>query len=155
MNGLRTYSRRVTYALLLFGIIANIVAWEKSANAQNSEANYTSLLNQITALKSKPGSDEWDGEVAPILIAAFDTDKSGIIDTRAEVSAIPCGLLLALDGITQPYDNGRTGLVWTYGFQPDTKGKTYKWVGNQLGFHKNMRSAGYQQMKRCGLRTRD
>ena len=122
--------------------------YEAAAQAPaNVDAAQT--VQRIEAITKPGGSDEWDAEVRPLLLEAYDRNKSGSIDTAGEVNAIPCDVLRAMDRLIQPYDNNRSGLTWTYGFKP---GK-FDWVGGSLGFDKRMRNQAFQRMRLCGVRT--
>jgi len=126
------------------------VAAQKAYAPISAEA----VIERIKAITEEGGSDEWDALVKPILLEAYDVNTSGSIDTPQKVRTIPCQVLLEMDRIIKPYDKGRSGLTWTYGFQPDTPEKKYGWHGNQLGFDEAMRSVAYQYMKGCGLPSR-
>ena len=84
------------------------------------------LTTQIAAL-ANPASDPWDAQVQPLLLACFDTDASGAVDTAAEVNAIPCPVWGALDDAAQA--GMTTPFLALYGFED---GLVY--VGDQLGF---------------------
>lgn len=108
-----------------------------------------SVLRDIRAIGRAGGTDKWDNAVRPILLAAYDSNRSGSIDTIGEVTAIPCDVLKVLDEIIRPYDNNRSGLTWTYGFKPGN----YTYLGEALGFATPMRAPAFTHMQRCGVRT--
>lgn len=119
-----------------------------------AETSGTSVAERLRAISEPGGSDAWDVGVKAILLEAFDADKSGTIDNAQEVRAIPCTVLNEMDQLIKPFDVGKSGLAWTYGFQPDTRDKKYDWVGDAFGFDKNMRSVAYKYMIGCGVRHR-
>ncbi len=92
------------------------------------------------------GSDEWDGTIKPIMVAEFDKDGSGSIDTVEEVSAIPCDVLVTLDTSIKAGRGDVSALRTTYGF-PDR----YHWVGYALGFNEKVRLEADARLANCGL----
>jgi len=111
--------------------------------------NATAVIRDIRAIRHPGGTDKWDAAVKPILLAAYDTDRSGSIDTVAEVTAISCDLLKVLDEVIRPFDNGQSALTWTYGFKPGN----YTYLGDALGFATSMRNPAFERMRTCGVRT--
>lgn len=128
-----------------------------SAAAQNSGSlpqrapgrSADAVIRDVRAIPHAGGSDKWDDAVKVILLAAYDSNKSGSIDTVAEVNAMPCDLLKVLDDIIKPFDNGRSALTWTYGFKPGN----YTYLGQALGFAPPMRSPAFLHMQSCGVRV--
>ena len=92
------------------------------------------------------GSDAWDQDMAPLLIGAYDADKSKKIDTVAEVASIPCDVLSTLDRAIKSGRGGSSALRTTYGFPGG-----YIWVGYALGFDEKIRSDADARLANCGL----
>lgn len=104
-----------------------------------------SLPGRILALPGG-GSDAWDAIVAPLLVSAFDADGSSRIDTAAEVAAIPCEVLAALDAAIRGGRGPASSLRTTYGFPGG-----YLWIGGVLGLDEKVRSAADARLVGCGL----
>lgn len=100
-----------------------------------------SLAARIRAIP-KPGEASWDRVVKRLLVGRFDRNGSGTIDRGDELRAIGCDVWSALMG---RYPK----LLTTYGFAP----KPYLWVGNALGFGRNLRPAAYRIARGCGRRS--
>jgi hypothetical protein len=92
------------------------------------------------------GSDAWDQTVAPMLLAAYDKDKSKKIDTVDEVSSIPCDVLSIMDRAIKSGRGGSAALRTTYGFPGG-----YIWVGYALGFDEKVRTDADARLANCGL----
>ena len=89
------------------------------------------------------GTDEWDEQVKQVLVAFYDANGSGQIDTKAEVEKITCPVWGAMDaGVKQrfPY-----GLRPVYGF-PDG----FSWNAHVLGFNESVRKRGDKALLDCG-----
>ena len=153
-NTLRISIDRSVIAGAAVAIAAAAVFTATPVRAQLSQMQSDSVSTEIRALRERGGSDAWDRKVIKILRAAYDKDRSGWIDTREEVTAIPCHVMSTLDRMIQNRTNGRSGLAWTYGFQPDTSGKRYHYLGKLLGFSDGVRTATFSHIKSCGVRTR-
>ncbi|MBL8787966.1 MAG: hypothetical protein JNJ59_23935 [Deltaproteobacteria bacterium] len=102
------------------------------------------VLAQLAAIRATTASAEWDGEVADILVASFDQNRSGLIDAPIEVVAVPCEVWVALDRAIQA-ERG-AGLLALYGFAPG-----YIWVGQMLGVSEDQRDRSTDLMVDCGL----
>jgi hypothetical protein len=87
----------------------------------------------------------WHHDTRHWLLARYDTDRSGRIDTAAELDAISCDYW---KGIERSYDASRLGLPLTrmYGF--DGNG----WKPDSLGIGSAIRDLAFQRLRRCGLR---
>lgn len=92
----------------------------------------------------RAGDGAWDDDALAILIEAFDRDGSRLLDSPAEIDAIPCGVLRVLDADLKA--NNHAGLAVTYGFAPG-----FIWVGAALGFQEALRAEAYGAMARCGV----
>jgi hypothetical protein len=152
----RRYAAAVPLAVLATIAFASVLAPPAAAQRKAADpAAGNDPIARIRAIRAKGGTDQWDADVKPILLELYDSNRSGTIDTPEEVRALACPVLAELDRLIKPYDKGRSALTWTYGFQPDTAGKKYAWVGNQLGFAQSMRAAAFAHMKEtCRLRVR-
>jgi hypothetical protein len=92
------------------------------------------------------GSDAWDQAVGPMLVTAYDKDKSKKIDTVDEVAAIPCDVLTTMDRAVRGGRGGSSALRTTYGFPGG-----YIWVGYALGFDEKIRPDADARLANCGL----
>jgi hypothetical protein len=113
--------------------------------AEAGEAAGGRVALQISALKSRGGSFEWDDEVKSILLRAYG-GVSGSIDTESKIAAIPCDVWQAMDASIRR-DRPGSGLVWTYGFEPGMV-----WV-DAFGIAEKMRATAFTKLKACGLPT--
>ncbi len=89
--------------------------------------------------------ESWHEEARQWLLARYDLDRSGWLDSKEELDSIPCEQWL---GLEQSHDQSGLGLSLTrfYGF--DGKG----WRSGALGVADQVRDLAYQRMKACGLR---
>ena len=92
------------------------------------------------------GSDAWDRSVTPMLIGAYDKDKSTKIDSVDEVASIPCDVLSTMDRAIKSGRGGASALRTTYGFPGG-----YIWVGYALGFDEKIRQDADARLANCGL----
>ena len=96
------------------------------------------VYDQILAVPGDTYSDEWSGAVRRILTTQYDRNRSGTLDTAAEVDGVACEAWQAMqDAVPQ-------GVRDIYGF---TDG--YGWVGGTLGFAEAQRARGYTAATRC------
>ncbi|MDY0059268.1 MAG: PEGA domain-containing protein [Myxococcota bacterium] len=96
----------------------------------------------IRALWDGPlgGSTEWDTLAKRLLLQTYDSNRSGEIDTRAEIDRIPCSVWTAMDDkIKSGRPNG--SLVITY-----TKGL---WLGYLLGINKSLQDRSLEIYPSC------
>jgi hypothetical protein len=95
--------------------------------------------------RDKGGTRGWFESVSTWMVAHHDADGSGLIDSLAEVDAIPCNTWQALE---ISYETGGLGAPMSrlYGFDGS------RWVPEALGFDVRMRDEAYQRMRACGLR---
>lgn len=92
-------------------------------------------------------SDDWDDVVEQTLLAAFDLNSSGDIDSSKELKAISCDEWLAIDeGVQAKWDG--SGARAIYGFA-----KGYGWVGSAWGFNEKLRKRADKAMAKCGLQA--
>lgn len=87
----------------------------------------------------------WHHETRHWLLARYDRDRSGRIDSADELDAIPCDYW---QGIERSYDASRLGLSLTrvYGFDGDG------WKPDSLGIGSAIRDLAFQRLRGCGLR---
>ena len=90
-------------------------------------------------------SDDWDAAVTQIVLAAFDTNGSGAVDTKSELKLVTCDTWRAIDAGVQTAWTG-SGARAIYGFA-----KGYGWVGYAWGFDEKVRKSADKAMKACGL----
>lgn len=95
------------------------------------------IAERIAAVPGDPYTDVWSEPVRLALLAAYDADDSGTLDTAEEVDAVACEVWTALETTVE-------GVLDIYGFTPD-----YLWVGGALGFAESMRAEGYAAGLRC------
>ena len=89
------------------------------------------------------GTSEWDDKVREVLIAFYDTNGSGMINSKAEIGKIPCAVWGAMDaGIKERFTYGLRPI---YGFE-----EGYSWIGGVLGFHDSVRKHGDKALQECG-----
>lgn len=116
-----------------------------SANnsGQSQSANSGSV---VSTLKGFPngGSEQWDEQVKSLLLQNYDSNRSGSIDSREEIDAIPCDVFKAMDQATRNDDD--VPVMALYGFASG-----YLWAGDVLGFSGAMREASASRMEGCGL----
>ena len=112
-----------------------------------SEASGEGLDASIRALPDAGGTP-WDDEVKRLLLERHDGDRSGAIDSAAELDAIPCEVWVAIDAAIA--DAGRwRGLRRTYGFP-----EGYIWVGHVIGVAEKVRAEADAALDRCGIAER-
>lgn len=110
-----------------------------------AQAPAADVVERITALKQKGGSDAWDDEVEKILLAAYDSNKSGEIDTEDELAAIACEVWQTIDKAIRAGTKDAS-LVATYGFAP--RGD---WGGDAFGIDEKLRTASIARLQACGI----
>lgn len=88
---------------------------------------------------------KWHETVTKWLLARYDHDLSGRLDTPDEVESIPCA---EWQGLEQSYDESGLAVPLTrlYGFDGSA------WKEDALGFDVEVRGYAYERMKACGLR---
>ncbi len=105
----------------------------------------TDLSASLQAL-TDGGSDAWDRVVGLGLLAAHDADRSGLLDTPAEIRAVPCGVWKAVDdGVRQ---NWPGSFRQVYGVHPDPQ---LTWVASALGIDESQRVELDTLLASCGL----
>ena len=132
------------HAVFLVVAIATLFALSACAPAYGGGGggDYSSVVGGIAAIPNG-GSSAWDDGVKPILLANFDQDRSGQLDTPSEVHAIPCSVWQILHRRIQ---DTHIGLRTTYGFA-----RGYGWVGSALGFSERVRYDADSDMAACGV----
>lgn len=90
------------------------------------------------------GTSDWDTRVKEVVIAFYDADGSGKIDTPAELTKVTCQVWGAIDaGVRQRFSHGVRPI---YGFP----GGEYKWNGMVLGFDLKVREQADKALVDCG-----
>ena len=98
----------------------------------------------IRAISAEGGSDDWDQQVRRAMVARFDDDQSGALDTPGEVAAVSCEVWTAID------DGVRAG--WSKGFYVVYGvGDGLAWVADQLGIGLEARKAVIAGLDDCGI----
>lgn len=95
--------------------------------------------------QSDSSSDDWDALVEQTMLAAFDSNGSGDIDSNKELKLISCDVWTAIDEGVQAAWTG-SGARAIYGFA-----KGYGWVGSVFGFNEKLRKSADKAMAKCGL----
>jgi len=87
----------------------------------------------------------WHEKAKQWLLARYDEDRSGRLDSESEIAEVPCDQWL---GLEQSHDASGLGLSLTrfYGFDGDG------WKDDSLGVDSRFRDVAYERMKECGLR---
>lgn len=85
-------------------------------------------------------------EVRPLLMAAYDRDGSDAIDDRAELAAMSCDVLLAVQARYVRGGHFSGAMRAVFGIE-----EGYGWVGGALGFAEPLRTATDRTMVACGL----
>lgn len=119
-----------------------------ASHAQGQPA-VAEVVQRITALKAKGGSDAWDDEVEKILLAAYDRDKSGEIDKEDELAAIPCEVWDTLDKAIRAGGDASASLVATYGFA-----LSGDWNGDAIGIGEMLRRPAVARLQACGIASK-
>lgn len=97
----------------------------------------------VDGLKMASRAPDFDAAAAEVLVAAYDSDGSGSINTTKEVKQIPCAVWGTLDQEVQAAWSG-TGVRTIYGFS-----KKFIWVGYALGFDEKVRKKADAAMAKC------
>ncbi|TNE92569.1 MAG: hypothetical protein EP330_01090 [Deltaproteobacteria bacterium] len=92
----------------------------------------------------RPGSAEWDEQVAFRLAVAYDKNRSGALE-RHELGRVDCDVWQSLD-VALVEGSPYPGLQRTYGFEHG------QWLGMALGIAEPPRRPAARALRRCGLR---
>lgn len=95
--------------------------------------------------QSDSSADDWDETVTQAMLAAYDTNSSGDIESKKELKLITCDTWRAIDEGVQAAWTG-SGARAIYGFA-----KGYGWVGYAWGFNEKLRKSADKAMAACGL----
>jgi hypothetical protein len=87
----------------------------------------------------------WHRSAKQYLLGRYDRDRSGLLDTPEEVDAVPCSDWL---GLEDSFDASGLALSMTTFFGFDGT----KWVEDAFGVSRDMRTATYLHLKKCGVR---
>jgi hypothetical protein len=108
-------------------------------------AEVAEVVEAIAGIEAPPGTEVWDRAVAFELLLAYDRDRSGSLDRRREVDAIPCEVFVRIDTALAERSE-YPGLYATYGFPADLV-----WLGHFLGFDRRVRVRAEEHLRACGL----
>jgi len=102
----------------------------------------------VAYLRGLPGGGEgeWDRKVAARLLPIYDADRSGKLDTVAEVDAIGCDVWQAINASYRASGKYTSDFGYLYGFDGSS------WLADSLGFVQKLQVQTYAAMKRCGLK---
>lgn len=90
------------------------------------------------------GGETWDRAVRSLLVDWYDADRTGAVDTDAEVASVACDVWWALDeAVRRRYPSG---LYLTYGVAPG-----WFWIGGALGLDETQRGAVAAAGEACGV----
>lgn len=135
------------------GLIALLAAAallsHQSPSLAQAQPAASDLVQRITALKTKGGSDAWDDEVEKILLAVYDKDKSGEIDKEDELAAIPCEVWDTMDKAIRAGGGKDASLVATYGIAPSGD-----WNGDAFGIDEKLRKPAVARLQACGIESK-
>jgi len=98
----------------------------------------------LEAVDKSPGSLEWDNTVGPLMVAAYDTNSSGAIDTSSEARALSCAVFETLESEFDGSSDYSQPMRVVYGFKAG-----YGWVGGAVGFSEKVRSQVDSEWLRC------
>ena len=87
----------------------------------------------------------WHHETRQWLLARYDLDGSGRLDSVEELDEVSCEYW---QGIERSYDTSRLGLSLTRAYGFDGEG----WKDGRLGVAGSVRDLAFQRMRECGLR---
>jgi hypothetical protein len=125
--------------------------WAELERAKEQEKREGQRESEPTVSKQEARAvhENWHDRVTQWLLARYDSDGSGLIDTLDELERIPCDEWLSLEA---SFDRGGLGLslIRIYGLDHvDTGGD---WVENALGIGYGMSDHAYKRMRTCGLK---
>ncbi len=139
-------SQRVTASSALegCGVSAERSAPVTPSPSATSVATGGSIAAGIAAVATGDSST-WGDEVEKLLLAAYDSNGSGMLDTLAELGSIDCATWQAMEAGTQANWTG-SGVRVIYGFDPD-----FIWVGSALSIDAPLRTASMTAAAACGI----
>lgn len=102
------------------------------------EVQAQTVAEQVAAIQGDVYSDEWSEPARAVLLAAYDANVSGELDTVAELNSVSCEAWSALNTAVE------SDLLVIYGFHDD-----YHWVGDALGFSIRFRRSAFDLATAC------
>ena len=136
------------FAIIALLAVSALLSFQQPSRAQ-VQPGASDVVQRITALKTKGGSDAWDEEVEKILLAAYDKDKSGEIDEEDELSAIPCEVWDTMDKAIRAGGGKDASLVATYGIAASGD-----WNGDAFGIDEKLRNPAVARLQACGIASK-
>jgi hypothetical protein len=124
---------------------AAVVAPQDAAT-ESARTESEDIIARIRPIKEKGGTHEWDVVVRKIMLAKYDLNASGKIDTPAEVDRIDCAVWSMLNQQIISAGQYPSGLLGTY-FNVNN----HIWNGGDLGFDIGVREHVHKRTKICGL----
>jgi hypothetical protein len=88
-------------------------------------------------LRLEPGSAAWASAVRSVLLAEYDLDRSGLLDTRGEIDAVPC---IVWETVQATYGGSLFGL----GF-----GESGQYFGDRVGIAERTRVHAGRRISAC------
>jgi hypothetical protein len=113
------------------------------ASQLSRPSDLATTLDRLQALRGAKAAAFADG-AREILLAAYDADRSGTIDTLTELDAVGCDIWASLDASS--VQAWGLGLRVIYGFDPEGD-----WVGDALGFAGELRTAARVATAACEI----
>ncbi len=103
-------------AAFVVAVAVALVAMEES-EVIAARPDDNDVATEIRELTSDKGHSEWDDEVEEILLANYDDDGSGTLDSRSEIGSVHCSVWWALeDGVQEGWEDS---IRTIYGFDAD------------------------------------
>lgn len=112
--------------------------------AADTLSDLDKVLNALSEISAAATTNEWDDEVALVLLMNYDHNHNGSLDSAPEFGRIPCEVWIALDRAVRR--ERTTSLLALYGFAPG-----YIWIGQQLGVAEAVRDYGADRLLDCGI----
>lgn len=136
-------AQRGTFDRLLVQCAVDAAAPE-AASTPYTSTGPVSLYEIPEHIRGAAGTDGFDDVIAQDLLAAFDANGSGMIDSAKELKPISCVIWAAIDdGTRQQWSSGARTI---YGFR-----KGYIWVGYAFSIDEKLRKSADKAMAKCGL----
>lgn len=132
---------------LFAALTVTATACPSGGQRRDSEAD-NRLLAEVNLIcqTDKSGGETWDLRIKQTFLAYVDDNKSGDVDTMAELEKLPCPVWRRMDqGVRQDQP---AGFMQVYGFDP-----RLIWVGTAVGVSERLRNQATEYLSGCGLTT--